>query len=76
MEVYREIINSRKLSRIINLPEALKESEVEIIVLPVEKSKRRKKKNKLRQDWAGALREYRDQYTSLKLQKKSLEWRS
>lgn len=30
----------------------------------------------LRQDWAGALREYRDQYTSLELQKKALEWRS
>ncbi len=30
---------------------------------------------KLRQDWAGALRDYRDQYTSLELQKKALEWR-
>ena len=38
---------------------------------------RRAKKygKKLRQDWAGALRDYRDQYTSLELQKKSLEWR-
>ena len=30
---------------------------------------------KLRQDWAGALREYSTQYTSLELQKKALEWR-
>ena len=30
---------------------------------------------KLRQDWAGALKEFRDQYTSLELQKKALEWR-
>lgn len=30
---------------------------------------------KLRQTWAGALREYRKQYTALELQKKSLEWR-
>lgn len=30
---------------------------------------------KLRQDWAGALRDYRGQYTSLELQKKALEWR-
>jgi hypothetical protein len=30
---------------------------------------------KLRQNWAGALREFRDQYTSLELQKKALEWR-
>lgn len=31
--------------------------------------------NKLRQDWAGALRSYRDQYTSVELQRQSLEWR-
>ncbi len=31
---------------------------------------------KLRQDWAGGLRDYRSQYTSLELQKKALEWRS
>lgn len=30
---------------------------------------------KLRQDWAGALRDYRDRYTSLDLQEKALEWR-
>lgn len=29
----------------------------------------------LRQDWAGALREHREEYTSLELQKKALEWR-
>jgi hypothetical protein len=29
----------------------------------------------LRQDWAGALREHRDRYSSLQLQKKALEWR-
>jgi hypothetical protein len=34
-----------------------------------------KRGRKLRQDWAGALREYRDQFTSLELQKKALEWR-
>jgi len=28
----------------------------------------------LRQDWAGALKEYRDQYTALDLQKGALEW--
>ena len=35
----------------------------------------RKPGRKLRQDWAGALKDYRDQYTSLELQKKALEWR-
>jgi hypothetical protein len=34
-----------------------------------------KRGEKLRQHWAGALRDYRDQYTSLELQKKALEWR-
>ena len=32
-------------------------------------------KGKLRMDWAGGLKEYRDKYTSLELQKKSLDWR-
>jgi hypothetical protein len=30
---------------------------------------------RLRQDWAGALREHREQYTALDLQRKTLEWR-
>lgn len=32
------------------------------------------KQKKLRLNWAGALKEYRDQFTSLELQKKILEW--
>ncbi len=36
---------------------------------------RRKPAKKLRQDWAGALKDYRNQYTSLELQRKALEWR-
>jgi len=32
-------------------------------------------KRKLDQRWAGALRRYRGQYTSLQLQQKALEWR-
>ncbi|GIW96236.1 MAG: hypothetical protein KatS3mg110_4277 [Pirellulaceae bacterium] len=35
----------------------------------------RKSANPLRQDWAGALKEYQHQYTALDLQKKALEWR-
>ena len=34
---------------------------------------RKKKKPKL--NWIGGLREYRNKYTSLELQKKALEWR-
>jgi hypothetical protein len=29
----------------------------------------------LRQNWAGALREHRKEYTSLELQRQALEWR-
>ncbi len=37
-------------------------------------TKARPKQKKLRMTWAGALREFRDQFTSLELQKKALEW--
>ena len=30
---------------------------------------------KLEQNWAGALSEYREKYTSIELQQKSLDWR-
>jgi len=32
------------------------------------------KRRRLRLNWAGGLKEFRDQYTSLELQKKSLDW--
>ena len=35
----------------------------------------RKPGKRLRQDWAGALKDYRSEYTSLELQKRALEWR-
>jgi hypothetical protein len=35
----------------------------------------RSEKRVLRQDWAGALRDYREQYTSLELQRQALAWR-
>ena len=34
-----------------------------------------RRKGKLRLNWAGGLREYRDRYASLDLQRKALEWR-
>jgi hypothetical protein len=41
-------------------------------LLPIRDRRQRKK---LKQNWAGALRDYREQYTSLELQKKALDWR-
>ena len=54
-------------------PELQREVEdfVEFLLLKHGRGKRKK----LRQTWAGGLRDYRDQYTSLELQKKALEWR-
>lgn len=44
---------------------------------PHEISRRSSSKSarKLKQNWAGGLSDYREQYTSLQLQKKALEWR-
>lgn len=36
---------------------------------------RKKSTKKLRQNWAGALSAYREQYTSLELQQQALDWR-
>jgi hypothetical protein len=35
----------------------------------------RQARRPLRQDWAGALREYRERYTSVDLQHRALDWR-
>lgn len=66
MQTLKELIDQ--------LPPELQEEVKEFAEFLLE---RRAKKfgRKLRQDWAGALREYRGQYTSLELQKKALEWR-
>ena len=56
------------------LPPELQQEVQDFVEFLLER-KVRKRGRKLRQDWAGALKEYRDQYTSLELQKKALEWR-
>jgi hypothetical protein len=56
------------------LPEELQKEVMDFVNFLIEK---RSKKTgvKLRQDWIGALRDYRSQYTSIELQKKIMEWR-
>jgi hypothetical protein len=56
------------------LPPALAQ-EVYDFVQALLRRGRGQRGKKLRQDWAGALSEYRDRYTSLELQQKALEWR-
>jgi hypothetical protein len=45
---------------------------VEFLLL---RSRQQAGRQHLRQDWAGALRAYRDQYTSLELEREALAWR-
>lgn len=56
------------------LPPELRE-EVADFAESLLKKKTGKKGGTLRQDWAGSLKKYREQYTSLDLQKKALQWR-
>ncbi len=60
--------------KIRELPLELQHEVEDFIEFLIEKRKAKSGK-KLRQDWAGALRDFRDQYTSIELQKKSLDWR-
>lgn len=53
------------------LPPELQQEVVDFAYFLLEKRKQ-KYGRKLRQDWAGALQEYRSRYTSLELQKKPL----
>ncbi len=59
--------------KINHLPEQLRR-EVEDFVDFLVNKRMPPKKKKLRLTWAGALAEYSDQFTSLELQKMSLDW--
>ncbi|GAB4503713.1 MAG: DUF2281 domain-containing protein [Anaerolineales bacterium] len=65
MQTLKEIVEQ--------LPPDLQQ-EVEDFVEFLLKKRARFKQKRLRLTWAGALREFREQYTSLDLQKKALEW--
>jgi len=51
------------------------QAEVRNFVEFLLEKQRRKATRKLRQNWAGALSDYREQYTSMELQQKALDWR-
>ena len=67
--------HSRSLEELVKELSPDCQEEVRDFVLFLLKKQGKKSREKLRQDWAGTLKEYRDQYTSLELQKKALEWR-
>ena len=56
------------------LPPYLHEEVIDFVDSLIAK-KVSKPKKRLKLDWIGGLKEYREQYTALELQKKALEWR-
>ncbi len=56
------------------LPPDLKQ-EVEDFIQFLLSKRAQKAGKRLRQDWGGGLKEYRQEYSALELQKKALEWR-
>ena len=56
-----------------DLPPDLQQEVEDFVQFLVDKKVHRKQ-NKLRMSWAGGLSEFKDQFTSLELQKKALEW--
>jgi uncharacterized protein len=65
----------KEIERLINsLPPELI-PQVEEYVSSMLQRREKKQGRKLRQDWAGALAEFREQYTSIQLQKMAVEWR-
>ena len=67
-------MNSQIVETISNLPPKF-QKEVEDFALFLTRQERPASTRKLRQDWAGALKEYCEAFTSVDLQKKALEWR-
>lgn len=55
-----------------NLPLNLKKEVFDFVQFLLEKQK--EKSGKLSLSWAGKLQKYKNQFTSIKLQKKALEW--
>ncbi len=50
------------------------QQEVLDLALYLAEKDNRSKRKKLRLDWAGGLAEFKEKYTSVQLQKKSLDW--
>jgi hypothetical protein len=51
------------------------QAEVRDFVESLIKKRQERSNGHLRQSWAGGLEDYREQFTSLEFQKKSLDWR-
>jgi len=67
-------MNMRIAEQMRNMPPAL-QKEVEHFVMFLVKREQPHSTRKLHQNWAGALKEHRNSFTSTALQKKASEWR-
>ncbi len=59
--------------KIKKLPQDLQKEVLDFVDFLLKKKKKKTHK-KLKLNWVGGLKEYKDKFTSLELQKKSLEW--
>jgi len=57
------------------LPPDMKNEVANFIEYLINRSKKKQNRRKLKQNWAGALKEFKHQYTSVGLQHKASEWR-
>ena len=67
--------HSKPLDELVKELSADSQAEVRDFVESLLRKSERKRAGKLRQNWAGALSDFREEYSSLELQKKSLDWR-
>ena len=66
---------SKPLDELVRQLPADSQAEVRDFVESLLRKRNRKSADKLRQSWAGALSDFREEYSSIELQKKSLDWR-
>ena len=66
---------SKSLDELVRELPAVSQAEVRSFVESLLRKRDGKSAGKLRQSWAGALSDFREEYSSLELQKKSLDWR-
>lgn len=66
---------SKPLDELVRELPPASQAEVEDFAASLLRKRNGKSAGKLRQNWAGALSDFRQEYTSLELQKKSLDWR-
>ena len=59
---------------VLELPPDLRDEVRDFAEFLLSKQARRRGRT-LRQDWAGVLRDHREEYTSLELQRQALQWR-